>query len=462
MCDNADANCFLNSAKYMMRGKVLYNDFFEQKGPIIYFLHMVALTIIPDSFHGIYLIEVLCAVLYCHFVYKSISLFSPFSETKNVIITTIACVSSYVTGYMEHGDEIEEFCLPIFAFLIYHVLKYILDHEQISKLAIFICGIFAGLIFWSKYTILAPYCAIALYCIGYSIKYKDFKNLKNVFLYSVLGFLLVTALMAVYFIATDSFSNMIDVYFIENIVGYRNTESLSENKLVAIILFFMRNIEYMRFGLLYTIMFGCMFFCEVNRKFDGKPKKAFAFLTYSYFATWFATALCGGGWNYYYMHHSVYFGLIATLFLYWCQTKGFKHAFVVIETASIIAGTILLMFEMSLKQYNADQKIYKDIAKIVDNKSVLVMNFLDTGFYFTTNNLPDKYYFTVTNARQVIAFQSMCDSIRSSSTDYVIVHSNLSSDALFDQFDEYGYRLCYTGETEGIILYLYELIPNYK
>lgn len=65
MSDTADANCFLNSAKYMMSGKVLYNDFFEQKGPVIYFLHILALRMIPNSFHGVYIIETASAFFYC-------------------------------------------------------------------------------------------------------------------------------------------------------------------------------------------------------------------------------------------------------------------------------------------------------------------------------------------------------------------------------------------------------------
>ena len=40
-----DPNCFFTVGKAMANGKILYKDIFEQKGPLLYMLHMLAYQI---------------------------------------------------------------------------------------------------------------------------------------------------------------------------------------------------------------------------------------------------------------------------------------------------------------------------------------------------------------------------------------------------------------------------------
>ena len=42
--DWQDANAFFTMGKGMMNGKVLYRDLFEQKGPLLYFMHGTGLS----------------------------------------------------------------------------------------------------------------------------------------------------------------------------------------------------------------------------------------------------------------------------------------------------------------------------------------------------------------------------------------------------------------------------------
>ena len=58
--NRVDQNCFFTVGKGMMTGLVTYRDLFEQKGPLLYFLHGLAYLISPDSFIGVF------AVSYTH------------------------------------------------------------------------------------------------------------------------------------------------------------------------------------------------------------------------------------------------------------------------------------------------------------------------------------------------------------------------------------------------------------
>ena len=54
--DWVDANTFLTIGRGSLHGKVPYRDLYEQKGPVLYFIHTLAAWISEDSFLGVWLI----------------------------------------------------------------------------------------------------------------------------------------------------------------------------------------------------------------------------------------------------------------------------------------------------------------------------------------------------------------------------------------------------------------------
>ena len=54
-----DANCLLTVGRVMKAGGVVYRDIYEQKGPTLYLLHMIAACMSDSSFLGVYVLEVL-------------------------------------------------------------------------------------------------------------------------------------------------------------------------------------------------------------------------------------------------------------------------------------------------------------------------------------------------------------------------------------------------------------------
>ena len=68
-----DPNCFLTVGRSVCHGKVLYRDIFEQKGPILYFLHSLACLISERSFIGIYFAELIAAVIFLFYSFYLLS-----------------------------------------------------------------------------------------------------------------------------------------------------------------------------------------------------------------------------------------------------------------------------------------------------------------------------------------------------------------------------------------------------
>lgn len=54
-----DANCLLTVGRVMKEGGVLYRDIYEQKGPTLYLINMLAACISDTSFLGVYVMEVI-------------------------------------------------------------------------------------------------------------------------------------------------------------------------------------------------------------------------------------------------------------------------------------------------------------------------------------------------------------------------------------------------------------------
>ena len=69
-----DSNCFFTVGKGMMQGKVPYRDLFEQKGPLLYFIHGLASLISFDSFLGVFFFEILSFGIFLWFSYRIIFL----------------------------------------------------------------------------------------------------------------------------------------------------------------------------------------------------------------------------------------------------------------------------------------------------------------------------------------------------------------------------------------------------
>ena len=94
--DWVDSNCFFTVGKALLSGKVLYRDIFEQKGPLIYFLHALAARISYRSFLGMYFFEIFACFI---FLYYSAKLFALFSD------------SGAKRGSLFSGDSAERFSL---------------------------------------------------------------------------------------------------------------------------------------------------------------------------------------------------------------------------------------------------------------------------------------------------------------------------------------------------------------
>lgn len=123
-----DSNCFFTVGKGMMQGKVPYRDLFEQKGPLLYFIHGLASLISFDSFLGVFFFEILSFGIFLWFSYRIIFLFS--QKAYTYVLLPVLSVAVLSSSSFCKGDSAEEFCLPLLSASLFYLLRYMKKKER--------------------------------------------------------------------------------------------------------------------------------------------------------------------------------------------------------------------------------------------------------------------------------------------------------------------------------------------
>ena len=163
-----DADVFMTVGKSMLRGKVLYRDIFDQKGPVLFFLHELAAAISYTSFLGIYIFEVLGLWCFAWYSLKSIRLFS--DSRLNMPLLCLLMLFTVTSDAFFYGDSAEEFCLPLLSHALYFMLRFVKEREtQPSPVQGLLFGAGMGIVFWIKFNIVVFFYGgslLALICIA--------------------------------------------------------------------------------------------------------------------------------------------------------------------------------------------------------------------------------------------------------------------------------------------------------
>lgn len=229
-----DPDVFMTIGKSVLSGKLMYHDIYDQKGPILFFLHEVSAWISYTSFFGIYVVECICMFFFLRYGLKIMQLFSdskiclPLMGLMGLITVTSDC--------FYYGDSVEEFCLPLLVHCMYYMLKYIKRGTFPSWWQSFIIGIEAGLILWTKFNIMLFYFGglIALAVVAFvrqrhsnhseplqtTSNHSEFSLLFSTVMFIVAGMIPVTIGVLAYFAFHGTIQDLFQCYFYNNLFMY--------------------------------------------------------------------------------------------------------------------------------------------------------------------------------------------------------------------------------------------------
>ena len=218
--DWSDANIYFSMGKGMANGRVLYRDIYDHKGPFLYGLHGLFYLVSPQSFAGVWMLEVFCAAFFLFAVWKTLALYVK-KETALCALPVLA-VLVYTSLSFQQGDSAEELCLPFLAWGLYVWLRQCKAGAgaPMARGTLLLQGIFCGCILWTKFTLLGLHAMWILLVFGEAGGSGQWKKAWMTLVWFVAGIGLATLPWLLYFGYHGAVLPWLKTYLYDNLFLY--------------------------------------------------------------------------------------------------------------------------------------------------------------------------------------------------------------------------------------------------
>ena len=439
----SDPNFMITVGKGVLKGYVPYRDLYEQKGPLLLFLHTIGAAISFNSFTGIWIIEIIFCTLFLFLSYKISRLF--FSD-RNILVLPVLAALIFSRWAFQTGDTAEEFCLPLLTYAILFSLKMIQQQQMLSRKKFFLLGLTSGCVFWIKYSMTGFYIGLALFFLICSLASKQFLCLLKRCFWIPAGFFSISLPILIYFIGNRSLSYLFTAYFNNNIFSYAKSDSLFFQNLRS-------GFDYLRMGNMLSVV---MFISGISWFIYRRQWKTVAFLI-SVFSTLFIFVFFGA-------RRYIYYGFIFSIFtffgFFWPMTlldyferrqNRFKKFNSLFLSWSILAGAVILC--CSSRNMSSLEKQKKDLMQYqiknvieqsgIDDPTVLEYQTPATGVNTVAGLIPHTRFFCSFNLdldemeyEQNKCFEEGCSA-------FVIIQGRETYD--YEEYEQYTYLGSFEG-----------------
>lgn len=417
-----DVQCYMTVARGMDAGLMPYRDLMEHKGPLLYFVHYLAVQISPDGFLGVYLLEMLACAAFLFAGYRILRLLKFRAEYCIPLLIALAALLAASEAFL-YGDSAEEMCTPLLAWSLYEALRYFLNDRKMSRACLLRNGVLAGCVFWIKYSLLGLHFAwmavIAIDCVIQDR--KIWRALKMCALF-LAGMALASLPWLIYYAVNGALKDLIQVYIVENLTGYRKNVGVVYGILRGNYRGFRRNPAM---GLALVAAGVSVLF---SKRLPWRAKIcALAMMacvgTFAYFS----------GQQYMYMFYAwacvTPLALIPLLnLIQWLEARRLLLARVgVAATAAVACCAAVLNANMlpriGYPEEKLVQSVFSDVINQTENPTLLNCGFLDGGFYAAADVLPSTRWFQGYNIDQMECYRIHKGIIENEEVDYVVTRN---------------------------------------
>lgn len=435
--DWVDSNCFFTVGKAAVHGKVIYRDIYEQKGPLLYFLHSFAYLLSNTTFFGVYLLEIAAAFFFLYYSYKIVSLYS---AGESLWLMPVLSALVYSSASFCHGDSAEEFCLPLLTYALWVGLRALKEQKQPKLHQYFLIGVTSGCVLWIKYTMLGFYVGWFLVPAALMIAGRQWKRLAQSVGLIGAGVATATAPFLVYFGVNHAIADWFKVYFYDNIFSYSKMEQSSVQQSVFhnIIYGTMSTFEYNLIPMGLVLIGLIWFYLNGNKKTNWY---LFACLSGTLILVY-----AGGQRHIYY---ALIFSAFSSLGMIAIQnsvvemlpdsrkrnlSRGKRLA-----NLGAVVGLLLICVVRSSNVYliphekeDLPQYRFRDIIRTVENPTLLNYGFLDGGFYTVCDVVPTCKYFCGLNSRAEEIAQGQKQCLEEGTTDFIVTRDATIDEELYE------------------------------
>ncbi|HIW71167.1 MAG TPA: glycosyltransferase family 39 protein [Candidatus Levilactobacillus faecigallinarum] len=431
-----DNNAFFTVGKAMMHGIVPYRDIFEQKGPYVYFLHGLAYLVAQRSFIFIFVMEIIAlvaAMTLTYYLARRLRL----TELGSFVAALLSPVLFLYHPYYDYGDTVEFFVVPLLLSLVYLIVLLDQRGMRVNRWWFFSQGLFVGVVFLSKYTLLGAWIAFYLVLGIYLAVKRNWLILRRVILTSGAGFLVAVLPWLIYFLMNHALTAFFRVYIVFNTHAYVASTVSAFSKLIqsAILLaqFYLGDVLFFVLGLVGTLII--LYRTDILQRRFTKALYLVTFLLGDLFAVY------GYQTNTVYQYYQLaYFPFFVVPFVYFLGRLFRRANLRTYDDAFVILGTIILSLFLVLgvndnveesrlfpnnasvtlshtrKPQRPAQTIFGQLmrSKTPADQPMTLLNYgsIDMGFYTSSGAVPSEYYFQNYNVPQSAAPQILRDQKR--------------------------------------------------
>ena len=453
-----DANCFHTVARGIASGMVPYRDLMEQKGPLLYFLHVPAVWISPHGFFGVYLLETLAMALFLYISWRTVSLFARESWWPLLLVTAVLLVSGRAFVW---GDCAEELSAPILAWSLYEGLRYFSDPgRRMTNGCLLRNGFLAGCLFWIKFSLLGLHFAwMAAVAVDCAVRGRRPLRAVRMCLIFLLGMALPALVWIGYFAFNGALDELWQVYFLQNIVGYARKGSRIVNICTGL---FGGSAVNPLMGI--PVLGGVLYLLLERREGGMLCRKLFLALALGCAA---AAIYSGGRLNgYYYYIFACFAPLGCVPLARGLEKLGARRARRAAAAAAVCLCALGALVSDNLPRlgYPGEKLAQTQFARIIaetEDATILNFGFLDGGFYLSADVLPGNRWFCRLLANAEDCFAEQSGIVERGEAEYVITREkrldeyplDASRYALVDQREE-----AFNYKDLGKVYYLYRRI----
>lgn len=379
--DWMDVQCFATVGRSILDGKVLYRDIYEQKGPLIYFVHAAASLVSRDTMGGLFLFYVVFMGLHLFFTGMTLRLFGA-KPAAYCSLTVLVAFFTHVMPSYAHGGSVEEMCLWLLSCTLLITLGTLKQQRYFSPGACLGIGAMAGVAILTKFTMAGFFLGLIVFVLIWYIREKQIKRLFQSALWFLLGICAVALPVVIYFMVHNAMGDFFTAYFYNNLFLYSTTEEAAG--------FASLRIQLILIGFGLVILGWKIFRPPVDQKM--------------FFASLCALlVLCiGTYWGHVYLYYDLILFPFAVLLLLPLLRfiPSLPKALPPILLAACVAfSTFLSGNTYLMQQKREDLLAYRFAAHIrqAENPTLLNHGFLDSGFYRAADVAPTAKYFCTLN-----------------------------------------------------------------
>ena len=433
MNDWVDVHCFFTVGKSMLHGIVPYAELYEQKGPVLYFLYAIAALISDKSFFGVYLLEVVSFGLFLYFSGKIAEIYLGKVKLLYAIIAVLAAMIP-ISRAFSHGGGAEELCLFMLAYSLYSVLRALHEKRTLTFNEGFLNGIFAAAVLYIKFTIVGFYLGLSLFVIfWYLSDHFQWKPLLSTVANVIFGVLALSIVVFGYFLIHGAADDLIRVYFYNNLFLYPQETDGTKLELIKQCLDSTLKLNT-SYG--WMIWLGLLLFAmELRQNWRDLVMSLLCFAGLVVGTYW-----GGRGYTYYGLILAVFtvFGLISigkALLLsevpQWLNkpirtTPGLAALIIALLIGVLLNTSYDKSGNTYLMDYEKEDLPAYRFAKIineVEDAKILNFGFLDGGFYYAADVLPNCEFFCTLNINAPDMWNIQHEYIQNGDVDFVITRT---------------------------------------